>query len=151
MRESIGSVFLYNIVFIFLAIIFSFLMGTLIYHRAFKINNRIISVIEKYEGYNKYAIKEIDDQLADVGYPTGWDKDCPDKRKGYSLENTPAKHSEFKKNYKYCVYYIGNDGADSKGTYYSYGVVTYISFDIPIIGAFLKIPIYTESNRIFKF
>ena len=47
--------------------------------------------------------------------------------------------------------YIGNDGVDSKGTYYSYGVVTYISFDIPIIGAFLKIPIYTESNRIFKF
>ena len=76
MRESIGSVFLYNIVFIFLAIIFSFLMGTLIYHRAFKINNRIISVIEKYEGYNKYAIKEIDDQLADVGYPSGWNKEC---------------------------------------------------------------------------
>lgn len=145
MGQTYGNVFLYNLVFIFLAIIFSFLMGTLIYHRAFITNSRIINALEKYEGYNKYSINEIEVQLESIGYPKDVFKKCPATYKGLAV-STPVS-----KKYTYCVYLLSKDGLDTSGSYYSYGVITYITFDIPIIGSMLKIPIYTESNRIFKF
>lgn len=145
MGQTYGNVFLYNLVFIFLAIIFSFLMGTLIYHRAFITNSRIINALEKYEGYNKYSINEIEVQLESAGYPSGVWKTCPTTYRGLPLQ-TPVS-----KRYTYCVYLIGSDGLDTSGSYYSYGVVTYIKFDLPIVGDLLKIPIFAESNRIYKF
>lgn len=145
MGQTFGSTFLYNLIFIFLAIIFSFLMGTLIYHRAFITNSRIINALEKYEGYNKYSINEIEVQLQSAGYPSGVWKTCPTTYRGLPLQ-TPVSQR-----YTYCVYLIGTDGLDTSGSYYSYGVVTYIKFDLPIVGDLLKIPIFAESNRIYKF
>ena len=145
MRESLGSAFLYNIVFIFLAIIFSFLMGTLIYHKAFILNSNIISSLEKYEGYNSFSQKEIDIQLKSIGYPAGKNVKCPTK-KGDGELVLPEN-----KTYNYCVYKINNDGVTGNNRYYSYGVITYISLDFPFVSSFLKIPIYSQSGRIFKF
>ncbi|MEG0021388.1 MAG: hypothetical protein RSB77_01580 [Bacilli bacterium] len=144
MRESIGSAFLYNLVFIFLALIFSFLMGTLIYHKAFKVNTKIISSLEKFEGFNKFSKIEIENSLDSIGYPKGGKRRCL-KRPGGSVE------LDTHKNYDYCVYLYQESGIDLVGTYYSYGVTTYISFDFPIIGSFLKLPIFTKSNRIYHF
>lgn len=145
MRESMGSVFLYNIIFVFLAIVFSFLMGTLIYHKAFTLNSSIIASLEKFEGYNKYSIQEIDRHLTSIGYPSEKTRNCPQSKGGGTLSAPESK------SYDYCIYLIDNDGTVGNTRYYSYGVITYISFDFPIISSLLKIPIYTQSNRIYKF
>lgn len=145
MGQTYGSVFLYNLIFIFLAIIFSFLMGTLIYHRAFITNTRIINALEKYEGYNKYSINEIELQLESAGYPRDVFATCPSTYKGLPL-STPVSTK-----YSYCVYLLSSDGLSTSGSYYSYGVITFIKFDIPIISSLVKIPIYSESNRIYNF
>ena len=120
-------------------------MGTLIYHKAFVVNTKIINSIEKYEGYNKYSSDEIDRSLMSIGYPNGEIKKCPKKHNNLNLS------TQISKKYNYCVYMNENDGNGVYGSYYSYGVITYITIDFPLISSFLKIPVYTESNRIYKF
>ncbi len=140
MREGIGSVFLYNLIIIFIVLIFAFLAATLSYYKAFKVNNRIISIIEKYEGYNTKARTNISETLTTIGYTTTRIT-CPATKNGGALQTQDN-------NYPYCVYLFNNDG-DSR--HYSYGIVTYINFDFPFFNTFIRLPIYTKSDRIYRF
>ena len=139
MRESIGSTFLYNIIILFIVIVFAILAATLTYYKAYKVNTRIINSIEKYEGYNNLAVSEINNTLTTIGYMARDTHKCPNEKNGGILQ---TENNQF----RYCVYYF-----DEKDNYYSYGVITYITLDIPIVNMFLQIPIYTKSNLIYRF
>ena len=145
MREAIASTPLYNIILIFMVIVFAFILGIIAYYRAFKINKSIVAIIEKYEGYNDLSKEEIDVTLSSIGYGVAMkDINCPTEYSNLlKAENTSS--------YGYCVYFIDNDQTGSSSKYYSYGVVTYLTINVPIFNFFLKIPIYSESNRIFRF
>ena len=139
MRESIGSITLYNFIIIYIIITFGFMAGMVSYNKAFKINSRVIGAIEKYEGWNSGSQKEADNALKILGYrqKTGAFR-CPERDDGTVLNNSSI--------YQYCVYDLvyDNDG------YYKYGVTTYIYIDLPIVGDF-SFPIFAKSNRIYKF
>ena len=139
MKESIGSAFLYNIIIVFIVLVFAVLSATLMYYKAFKVNTRIINSIEKFEGYNDLAISEINNTLTTVGYMAKDNHQCPATKNGGTLQVENQK-------FRYCVYYF-----DENNRRYSYGVITYITLDIPIVNMFLQIPIYTKSNQIFEF
>lgn len=139
MRESIGSTFLYNIIIIFIMIVFAILAATLTYYKAFKVNTRIINSIEKFEGYNSLSISEINNTLQTIGYMTKNNHKCPSTKNGGQLQTEDE-------NFRYCVYYF-----EENDRYYSYGVITYITIDIPVVNLFLQIPIYTKSSQIFRF
>ncbi len=141
MSGPIGHTFLYNLIIIFIVIVFAFLSGTLSYYKAFKVNNRIVHALEKYEGYNELSKSEIDVVLGNLGY---------------SLENANCSH-EYKnmylidslgENYKYCVYI--DDLNPQKGSYYTYGVLTYMNLNLPIINV-IDIPVFSRTNRLYKF
>ncbi|MDD2377912.1 MAG: hypothetical protein PHD10_00775 [Bacilli bacterium] len=141
MREGLGSIFLYNLIIVFIVLIFAFLAATLSYYKAFKVNKYIISIIEKYEGYNNNAKTEIRQKLQTIGYTKGRAKKCATKKDGGVLQTL----DNF---YPYCVYLFSNDG-DSR--HYSYGIITFINFDFPLFDIFLELPIYTKSDRIYRF
>ncbi len=136
MRESLGSVFLYNIIIVFVLIIFAFLAATLAYSKAFRVNSRILTTIEKYEGYNSQSIEEINQILGTLGYRH------EASRCGKRGNTDPVTASN---EYDYCVYFHRIDK-----DHYSYGVTTYISMEFPLIRNF-KLPVYTETERIFDF
>lgn len=141
MRESIGSVFLYNMIIVFIVIIFAFLAITFSYTRAYKVNNRIATIIEKYEGYNDEARQEIEKTLKSIGYMT--------KKSGEECKSRDDGNIVIAKDdsdYYYCVYYIEEDER-----YYDYGITTYMSYDLPFLNIFIKIPIYTKTNRNYLF
>jgi hypothetical protein len=141
MRQAIGSVPLYNIIIVFIVITFGFLSATLSYVKAFKVNSNIAKQLERYEGYNSLSEEEINNILSTLGYRVlGSDtKSCPTKKIGNVIENKND-------NYNICIY-----ESSLKNGYFNYGILTYIYMDIPIIGGTFKIPVYTESERIFKF
>ncbi|MDD2434720.1 MAG: hypothetical protein PHO63_00505 [Bacilli bacterium] len=144
MREGVGSVFLYNLIIVFIVLIFSFLAATLSYYKAFKVNKQIVNIIERNEGYNPSVKDEIRDNLRTIGYKTyakGQGIYCKSRKDGGVLVLPDA-------NYPYCIYFFNNDG---NAMHYSYGVMTYITFDFPFFNMFLKIPIYNKTNRIFRF
>ncbi|MBR2841031.1 MAG: hypothetical protein IKF01_04080 [Bacilli bacterium] len=152
MRQSIGSTFLYNMIFVFILIVFGLLTATLSYYKGYKVNTRILKAIKDNSGYNDKSRKEIERVLKGIGYTiessgvqsTG----CPEKR-----GNLEAK-KDLSSSYLYCVYYNPHDVSkkdkENGKNYYSYSVVTYIYIDLPIIGN-LKIPVYSKGERIYQF
>lgn len=153
MREGIGSIVLYNIIIIFILIVFALLAATLSYYKAFKVNNRILASIDKYEGYNEPAKAEIRNTLAGLGYTVNASNDrCKAKRGDVRLVTNQDT------NYYYCVYFYRDDrgdgekrlNGDKEEIYYNYSVVSYIYIDLPIVGAF-KVPVHTKGERIYNF
>lgn len=147
MSNPIGHTFMYNIIILFILIVFAFLMGTLSYYKGYKINNRIVGSIEKFEGYNELTIEEINRTLGTFGYQRGY-RGCAERYKDMYL--TEAGTEE----YKYCIYtsYDPTDRSDypQTGEFYRYGVLTFMRIDLPIVD-YIEIPIFTRTNRIYKF
>lgn len=134
MKESIANAYILNIVIVFVVIFIFFFASSLTYSKAFKVKNRIIDIIEKYEDYNSNAIAEISESLGEMGYRVNVSgRDCP-------IRNGKTAITAATSNYRYCVY----EYTTSKGTYY--GVSAYMYFDFPIIGESLELPVYGETK-----
>lgn len=144
MREGIGSIALYNIIIIFIAVTFAVLAGTMSYSKAFKVNNRIINAIEKYEGYNELAASKIDEVLLSIGYPPNGSHKCS-KKQGMSAL------ASLNESYDFCVYQFVEETREWNGRYSTFGVKTFINIDLPIIGEFVKVPVYGRSKMVFSF
>lgn len=144
MKQAIGSIPMYNIIIVFLVLTFSFLLATLSYMKAFKVNGRIAKALENYEGYNKLSDEEIFNTLNTIGYRIGDSSSytCPDRNGAKAVDA-----GQFK-NHVYCIYEYHNYGNTE---YFNYGIVTYIFIDIPVVGGKFKIPVYSETEKIFHF
>lgn len=145
MKESIGSTFLYNIIFIFIIIVMGLLTATLNYYKGYKVNSRILDSVEKFSGYNTESINEINRIISGIGYTTEV-VNCSDRKNAVLVSE----------NQSYCLYYYSNDtrdnslNSDNRAKYYSYGVTTFISVELPIVGKF-RIPVFSKGERIYRF
>lgn len=132
MREAIGGALLIKLVMVFIVIYVCFLAIAINYSITFRVKNQIINLIEEYEGY-ELAKSEIEEYIASVGYyrafGTSFTKDCD---AGYSHDG-------------YCIIPKTSD----RGNYYK--VVTYVSFDFPILGEIMNFPVSGETKVIYDF
>lgn len=141
MKESVGSIPIYNIIFTFLVITFAFLAGTISYSKAFRVNTRIIHQIERVDGYNPLASRRIDSDLRSFGYSSGaarLSSNCPRRGGQDAIRRLSNEHF-------YCVYRF------EQGDFKYYGVLTYMYFDLPLIGTAFSIPVYTRTDRLYYF
>ena len=143
MKQSFGSIYMFNFIIFFIVIVFAFIMGIISYNRAFKVNSRIINEIETHEGYNRYAIEEINRVLGNLGYKTIEESNCG-QRNGYELVTDGGIVNG---GYDYCIYRKQEAGT----AYVTYLVTTYIYMDVPIVGDYLKLPVSSHTNRIYIF
>lgn len=139
MRQSIGFTQTIGYMSVFILMTFALLSATLSYYAAYKVNNYIASIVEKYEGYNDLSINEITQKLSSMGYRLGT-VDC---KKSFSKKGTPVDSSD--KQHAYCIYKYGK-----KDGYFSYGIETFIFVDLPL-GVRFKLPVYSETEPIFMF
>jgi len=151
MNDSIGSVALYNIVFIFLIITFAILAGTLSYSKAFRVGTRMITALEAYDGYNDLSKVEINRVMSNFGYKVADEsitRKCPTKE---GVKAIQSQSDLDKQTYFYCVYEFKDKPNDATDRYYHWAVVTYIYIDIPIVGDLLELPIYSTSDSFYRF
>ncbi len=120
MRESIGATFLIKIMIIFIVLYNSLLAIAVNYAMVFRVKNRVINLIEQYEGCNS-AKGYIKEYISKVGYYRG----ASSNKKQYEI----TAHSA------------------SLGTYYT--VTTYISFEFPIVRNIVNFPIRGETKVIY--
>ena len=139
MKQGISFLFTFAIMSVFILMVFALLSATLSYYKAFKINNSIASIVEKYEGYNDLSINEITQKLSSLGYRLGT-VGCDKK---FSKKATPVDSSD--KQHAYCIY-----KHEKKNGYFSYGIETYIFVELPF-GVHFKLPVYSETEPIFVF
>ena len=141
MKEGIGYTVTLNIMITFIVVVFAFLSAAIIYFKSNKTSNVVMYSIEKYEGYNDLAIKEIDAQMESLGYSKN-KISCAKDSKGCPLT---SKSSGTGKN-GYCVY----ECAEKDGYYY-YRVRTNMVINIPIINDIVNVPIYSNTNYMYDY
>lgn len=140
MKESIANSYIFNIIIVFVGIIITILIGSLSYSKAFKVKTKVISIIEKYKGYNDNNVRnEIDDFLKKTGYTV-----TRTKNRGTCPKVNGANAINKVKNYDYCIYSFNT----VKGSYYR--VTVFISFDIPLISSYIRIPMSGETRVIYE-
>lgn len=139
MKQGVGFSVTINIIAIFIVVTFAFLVATLNYYKAYKVNNAISDSIEKYEGYNDLAREEIERKLTTLGYVNG-KKGCSKHEKyGNPLETNPKL--------SYCVYEQENENTKKS----KYVIITYLNFNIPIVNTTLNLPVKTTTEPIYYF
>ncbi len=136
MKEAISTTFIFNLVLIFTGVFVALYVGSISYTKGFKIRNRIIDILEEYNGYNEAAALKIDDNLSAIGYKIVQNPDCKARKEGSVLMETLS-------NYDYCIYQF----KDKYGYYY--GVTAFIHVDVPLVGGLFDIPIYGETRTLY--
>lgn len=134
MKESISYTYLLNMMLVFIFVSFSVVMVTISYTKAYRINSKIADAIEDAEGYNEKSVNEINRLIRAFGYQQP-NITCKERSTGVVVE-TDIKGI--------CIYEIDS------GDYYSYGITTYMLFDLPLVNM-LRIPVYNNTEKIYKF
>ena len=145
MQEATGQTGLMNIMLAIIGIIIVLLAGSIAYSKAFRVKNKIIDIVEKYEIYNDDSRREIESTLTNIGYRVidqkTYNSHCAtDKFDGFTLDARVAP------GHLYCIYKSNNT---SDGTYY-YKVVAFMYFDIPVVGGFIEIPVTGETKTFYS-
>ncbi len=143
MKKAIGGAYVYNLVIIFLLIMFGFLMASYSYNKAFKVSKSVAKIIENDSGYNSKSKEEINNYLKIIGYNKSEIKKdkCPVKK---------GKKAEWSMS-GLCIYKASIDkDKDGKEMYITYGIVSYMSIDLPLI-ELIRVPIYNETEKIYIF
>ena len=148
MKKVIGETYVYNLVIIFLLIMLGFLMASYSYSKAYRVSKSILKIIENYSGYagtDSVTQTAIDQYLIGIGYNRSA-VNCPieDDSSGKKKEADWAISG-------ICIYEIDKTkDADGKNLYVTYGVVSYMRIDLPLI-ELISIPIYGETEKIYVF
>ena len=148
MKESIGGSLLLNLVIIFIGLVTVFFVSILSYSKAYRVKNRIIEIIEKHEKYDSNVSLTVNPDLKNMGYNASNPTRCDNIRERLITEKYDESIlSENKNNnYNYCVYKVDNNAMNG----YYYVVVTFIRFEVPIIGDVLTFPVYGETKILGK-
>lgn len=131
MKDSIGGVYSLGIVFAFIIIISGFLAFTTNYNKAFKMKNRIINVLEKYQNDpdNQDAQQEIKEYANSIGYNAS---------KKYTTGCNGVSYTLDRNNTGWCYSVRTVSSNDTNGGVTEYvstyvDVETFVSIDIPIL------------------
>lgn len=152
MRESIGGAWILGIVMTFIVLFASFLAISINYSKAFKVKNNIVDLIEKNEGMNEHAAKEIYSYLKSQGYILKNDCIQPEnvsdpnvhKYVGFDMEDTVEAGDKA----LYCVQENSPDNdTDLNKTYYS--VQVFFRLDLPILGDIFTFYVSGETMSIY--
>lgn len=130
MRDAIGGVFNFMIIFVFIALVSGFLAFNIGYSKAFRVKNKLIDLIEKNEGYTNEVKEEIVQYSRNLGYSPGSIKKkvqcnkgalcCPDGL-GFCYQNVDASTESYSNDEHKCYY----------------NVITIVDIDIPILKSFI--------------
>lgn len=142
MNQAFGGAFLMKIALIFLSIYIVVLGFAINYAKVFTMKNKIITLIEQYEGYSdmdteKSIYQDIEQKAKALNY-----KGVDDVSKVNTEDCINLVNRE-----KYCI-------IEYKAANYTYyKVITYIQFDIPIVTSMASaiIPVTGETRYIYNF
>ena len=144
MRESFGTVFVVNMVVIFVAIFIFFFVAGMSYAKAFKIKNRITDIIEENECFNEGGCTskaEIETVMKNTGYHIKQgDPKCGDVSRIKNMKTKPQILTDSNSTYRYCVYKVSTN----RGDYY--GAVAFMYFELPLGFGTMEFPVYGETK-----
>lgn len=148
MKEATGSSLLLYIVIIIVGAVMLLFVSIISYAKAYGAKNKIVSALETFEGYNADSIAEINTSLGNMGYTITSKDFCNTTRvknhlNKLGITNQINLNDASGGKYGYCLYQIPTGRG---GNYYL--VVTFINFNVPVVGNNLVFPVYGETKII---
>lgn len=145
MREVTGSTWTFQIILIFILIFACFLTLVLSYSKAYRIKNRLLTVVEKYEGFTDESTEVIHSFMVSQGYKTK--SSCPDGWIGArDIYSSAPQYDENETNDNYYCFKENYD-SDSKKIYYN--IIVFYRFNLPVIGDVMTYRIEGETMSFF--
>lgn len=126
--KAVGeSTWTMQIMIFFILIFATFLVLVLSYNKAYSIKNRMLTIIEKYEGVTVESAKYINDFAYNKSYKnTG---KCPEEWMGAVDLDGDYEVADGKKKYYYCF----KENYDNNRMIY-YDIMVFYRFNLPVIG-----------------
>ncbi len=140
MKAVSESTWTFQMIIFFMLIFACFLTLVLSYNKAYTIKNRMLTIMEKYEGATDESIKIINGYVYEKGYSTTGK--CSINWYGAIDLEGNVELSDGNKSYYYCF----KENKDEKGLIY-YNIQVFYRFNLPVIGniAIYKIDGVTKS------
>lgn len=132
MRDAIGGVVNISFIAVFMIIVSGYLAFSVSYNKAFKVKNKIISVLEQYEYYNTTSKGLIDEYLKDIGYNA--ENPRVDSTSGYTCEKG------------YCIKWVQDEKSSTGLPRGHYRVLTAVYIDVPIFNKFLPFMTFLQTS-----
>jgi len=149
MRDAIGGTVNIFLIAVFMVVISGYMAFNISYVKAFKVKNKIIDLIEQYEGNcdpketTNPCTKKINEYMVEIGYSTGIKGDalCGKQKDKYgnivSIENCHCNEDDgyciTKKTVKSAGSGSNISAADDSAERAYYTVATQVNIDLPII------------------
>ncbi len=130
MKAVSESTWTFQMIIFFILIFACFLTLVLSYNKAYMIKNRMLSIIEKYEGVTNKSAELINDYIYNKGY-TNQGK-CPDGWMGATDLEGNFELSQSGDKYYYCF------KSGKKNNLIYYDVKVFYKFNLPIIGTIIN-------------
>ena len=148
MRESIGGLWIFSIVIVFMMVLIAFVAISINYNNVYRLKTAMITKIEQYDGWNTLTQKELDGLIYARGYrQTGYCQKPSDGStyigvyKGVVTKNTTTKQS-------YCIYRTKKNGTDTSKDKYYYHLTIFLGFNLPVLGDIFTFKISGETGEI---
>lgn len=155
MRDAFGGAFSIKLMLIFLMLYVAFICVALNYARAFRVKNRIINIVEQYEGYCGTNKGQIDNDINSYLQTTGYYIKYSDVSNvvGKNGNATYSCLNDFNSpgnyGYGYCIYNKSDLSLNQQcSTKSIYSVETYMIFKLPIINIRFPIVIRGETRPV---
>lgn len=134
MKEVSSTTWSFQMIIIFILIFACFLTLVLSYSKAYSIKNKMISVIEKYEGITKESGDVLNNFVSNQSYVTT--AKCPKDDDWWGAENIYTDSINYElaqndKNYYYCF------KEKSVNDEINYEVIVFYKFNLPFLGEFM--------------
>ena len=145
MREVTGSTWTFQMIILFMLIFAAFLALVLNYSKAYNVKNRMLSVIEKYEGVTSESARVINNYNIQKGYNTKGT--CPKDENwigAIDLDGT-FEVSQNGEEYYYC--FIERTININSVPYIYYDVIVFYHFNLPVIGDLFMYRIKGETKE----
>ena len=132
MREVTGSTWTFQMIILFILIFAAFLALVLNYSKAYNIKNRMLTVLEKYEGFTTDSTKVINNYNIQKGYNTKGT--CPSDEAWIGAIDLDGTYevSQNGENYYYC--FIERSVNINSVAYVYYDVIVFYRFNLPVLG-----------------
>lgn len=126
MKAVSESTWTFQMIIFFILIFACFLTLVLNYNKAYTIKNRMLSIIEKYEGVTSTSADLINDYIYNKGY-TNTGK-CPENWMGAITLDGEYEISKSDSEYYYCF------NRNYKNNLQYYDIKVFFKFNLPVIG-----------------
>lgn len=157
MREAIGATWIFGIVIVFITLFSGYLAFSVNYSKAFKVKDKIVETLQKYNGPNDESIEEIETYLSDVGYNStgvcnanaGIRTDM--KFIGADETEVRTRNANDEGKYNYCIQRISSSNTTSTGELSGgyYKVVVFFSLSLPIVNDLFHFNVSGETMNIY--